>query len=160
MLWDFLLDITPSTTWCRHLLLGTTMFPMIPKCSKKSLILKSLFDLPSFYFFRYGRVRFMVPCTLLAIIVAFLSSFATHYWLFAISRFIIGFAAPGTITMFFVVASESVGPRYRPITGITLWIFFTLSLVILGVVAMHVREWKWLMIYSTAPYFILLPLML
>ena len=94
------------------------------------------------------------------IVMAFISSFSTAYWQFALSRFVIGFTASVIIPLMFVIASELVGTKYRAATGINLWIWFTLALVIMGVVAMYVRTWKMLMIFSTAPYFVLFPTLL
>lgn len=108
---------------------------------------------------KYGRKRIVMPCTVSAFLVAFLSSFSPNFWVFGITRLLLGFFAPGTTVMFFIIASEMVGPKFRPLAGIMLWLFFTLSLIIVGFVAMHVRTWKMLMIYSTAPYLILLPLL-
>lgn len=106
---------------------------------------------------RYGRSKIMKPATIIVMIIAFLSSFSPNYWVFAVSRFLIGLLAPGTVVMFFVLTSEMVGSKYRPFMGIILWFFFTVGLVILGLVAMKVKTWKMLMIYSTAPYLIFLP---
>lgn len=108
---------------------------------------------------KYGRKRLVIPCTVCAMVVAFLSSFSPTFWVFGVTRFLLGFFAPGTVVMFFIIVSEMVGPKFRPLAGITLWLFFTLSLIIVGVVAMYVRQWKMLMVYSTAPYMILLPLL-
>ena len=52
----------------------------------------------------------------------------------------------------FVMASEFVGTKYRPLSGIILWAFFTVALIILGVQAYFIREWKKLFIISTVPY--------
>lgn len=100
-----------------------------------------------------------VPCFIIGIAAALLSSFSPSYEWFAASRFIIGLLSPGTMIVYFIVASEMTTTRHRSFTGVSLWIFYTIALVILGVVAMHVRQWKWLMLYSTAPYFVLMPLM-
>ncbi|XP_066936713.1 solute carrier family 22 member 15-like [Clytia hemisphaerica] len=105
---------------------------------------------------KYGRSKVMKPATIISLLIAFLSAFSPNFWVFAIGRFLLGLLAPGTVVMFFVVTSEMTGPRYRPLAGIILWFFFTIGLVILGLVAMSVPTWKMLMVYSTAPYFVLL----
>jgi len=51
-----------------------------------------------------------------------------------------------------------VSTKHRPAAGIILWFFFTVAISFQGVLAMYVREWKYLMLYSTAPYLILVPL--
>ena len=98
----------------------------------------------------------MKPATIISLLIAFLSAFSPNFWVFAIGRFLLGLLAPGTVVMFFVVTSEMTGSRYRPLAGIILWFFFTIGLVILGLVAMSVQTWKMLMVYSTAPYLVLL----
>ncbi|XP_065678619.1 organic cation transporter-like protein isoform X2 [Hydra vulgaris] len=108
---------------------------------------------------KYGRKRMMIPCNIIVISVAFVSAFSPTYWLFACSRFVVGFFGSINIAMMFILSSELVGLRYRPAAGIILWFFFTLALVMLGLVAMKVRKWKMLMIFSTAPYFLVIPLL-
>jgi len=106
---------------------------------------------------KYGRRKVMIPCLLVSMLVAFLSSFSPSYWWFAMSRFIIGLCGPGTVSLFFLVSSEMVSTKHRPGSGIILWFFFTIAVSFQGVLAMYVREWKYLMLYSTAPYLILVP---
>ena len=113
-----------------------------------------------FFFQRYGRSKVMKPATIISMLIAFLSAFSPNFWVFAFSRFLLGLLAPGTIAMFFVVTSEITGPRYRPLAGIILWFFYTVGLVIVGLVGMKIHTWKMLMVYSTAPYFIILPFIL
>ena len=52
----------------------------------------------------------------------------------------------------FVMASEFVGEKYRPLCGILLWAFFAVALIMLGVKAYLIRQWKTLFIVCTAPY--------
>ena len=54
--------------------------------------------------------------------------------------------------LMFVLMSEYVGPKWRPFAGITLWLSFAASVVVLGVIAYFVQTWKMLMILTTAPY--------
>ena len=56
----------------------------------------------------------------------------------------------------FILASEFVGERYRPLCGIILWAAFALALVLLGVQAYFIRTWKTLFIVCTAPYIFVL----
>ncbi|XP_002154920.2 solute carrier family 22 member 15 [Hydra vulgaris] len=108
---------------------------------------------------KYGRRQLLIPCNIVVISVAFVSAFSPTYWLFACSRFVVGFFGGTTLAIMFILSSELVGSRYRPTAGIVLWFFFTFALVMLGLVAMKVRKWKMLMIVSTAPYFLVIPLL-
>ena len=90
------------------------------------------------------------------IIVGFGSAFSPNFTVFAISRFIVGFFKPGLVVGAYVVAGELVGPKWRPLAGTTLWLLFSVSLVLTGVKAYFVREWKTLFIITSAPYTIVL----
>jgi len=92
----------------------------------------------------------------ISITVAFFSSFSPSYSWFVLSRFLRGMCTP--IGLFFLMSSEMVSTKHRPAAGIILWFFFTVAISFQGVLAMYVREWKYLMLYSTAPYLILVPL--
>ncbi|XP_065065328.1 solute carrier family 22 member 15-like [Rhopilema esculentum] len=105
---------------------------------------------------RFGRRKVMFPSVGVIIIVGFLSTFSPNVWVFLTTRIIVGFFTPGTGVQMFVVASEFVGTRYRPLSGIILWSFYAVSLIILGVQAYFIREWKKLYIISTVPYIFVL----
>ena len=90
------------------------------------------------------------------IIVGFGSAFSPTFTVFAISRLIVGFFKPGLVVGAYVVAGELVGPKWRPLAGTTLWLLFSVSLVLTGVKAYFVREWKTLFIITSAPYTIVL----
>ena len=94
----------------------------------------------------------MYPSLAVIIIVGFLSTFSPNFWVFLTTRIIVGFFVPGTGVQMFVMASEFVGTKYRPLSGIILWAFYAVSLIILGVQAYFIREWKKLYIISTVPY--------
>ena len=86
------------------------------------------------------------------IVVSFLSAFSPNYATFAVCRLVIGIFKPGTVVGAYIVAGELVGPKYRPLAGTTMWILFATSLVLTGVKAYFVREWKTLVIVCSAPY--------
>ena len=101
-------------------------------------------------------MRVLFPSIAMVIAIGFVSAFSPNFWLFLTTRIIIGFFLPGNGVLMFVMASEFVGERYRPMCGILLWAAFTLGLVILGVQAYFIREWKTLLIVCTAPYIFVL----
>ena len=84
--------------------------------------------------------------------VSFISAFSPNFAMFVVCRFIVGFFKPGTIVGSYVVAAEILGPKYRPAAGTAMWVLFSLSLVLTGVKAYFIREWKILVIACSAPY--------
>ena len=104
----------------------------------------------------YGRKIVLFPSTAILIIVGFINAFIPNVSLFIICRLIAGFFTPGTSVQMFILISELVGEKHRPFAGIILWLFFTLSLCILGLKAYLIRQWKLLFIVCTAPYLIVL----
>ena len=109
----------------------------------------------SYYHFlpyRYGRLKVLFPSLAVLIVVGFLSVFSPNFWVFLASRIVVGFFTPGTGVQMFVMASEFVGEKHRPLCGILLWAFFATALIMLGVKAYLIRQWKTLFIVCTAPY--------
>ena len=51
-----------------------------------------------------------------------------------------------------IILGFSVGPKWRPFAGITLWFSFALSVIVLGIIAIFVQTWKILMIVITAHF--------
>ena len=86
------------------------------------------------------------------VVVSFLSAFSPNYAIFAVCRFIIGLFKPGTVVGAFAISGELVGPKYRPIPGSVLFILSVVSLVLTGIKAYFIREWKILVIACSAPY--------
>ena len=86
------------------------------------------------------------------IVVNFLSALSPNYPVFAVCRLVIGIFKPGTVVGAYIVVGELVGPKYRPLAGSLMWILFAVSLVLTGVKAYFVREWKILVMICSAPY--------
>eukprot|EP00794_Sanderia_malayensis_P018706 gene18706-20594_t len=105
---------------------------------------------------KYGRKLVLVPSCAAIVIIGFISAFSPNFAFYAVARVLVGFFFSGSGIQLFVMVSEFVGPRHRPLAGITLWIAFTLSISLLGVIAYFVRTWKLLVIICTAPYFFII----
>ena len=105
-----------------------------------------------FIHFRYGRFKVLVVSSFGIVLTGFLSAFSPNFTLFVVCRFVLGVFRPGTIIGAYVVAGELLGPRYRPAAGTALWVLFSASLVLTGVKAYFIREWKMLVIACSAPY--------
>ncbi len=102
--------------------------------------------------FRYGRFKVLVVSVIGIILVTFLSAFSPNYAMFAVCRLVVGIFKPGTVVGAYIVAGELVGPTYRPLAGTIMWILFAVSLVLTGLKAYFVREWKILVMICSAPY--------
>ena len=101
---------------------------------------------------RFGRLKTLFISLAFHIFVGFLSAFSPNYWVFLATRFITGFFKPGIGVVMFTLASEYVGGKYRPMSGMILWLAFAISLAVLGVKAYFIRKWKILFIACTIPY--------
>ena len=86
------------------------------------------------------------------LLLGFATSFSPNVYVFTVLRFIVGFAAPGIQSQCVVIASEITGSKWRG-AGVVLSLSgYSVGCAVLGVVAYYVREWKWILIYSTIPY--------
>ena len=101
---------------------------------------------------RFGRKMTLLPSVAAVIIIGFLSAFSPNLSIYIIARVLTGFFIPGGSVQMFVLISEYVGPKWRPFAGITLWLAFAVSVVVLGAIAYFVQTWKMLTIITTAPY--------
>ena len=66
---------------------------------------------------RYGRKHTFLVAILTLIIFGLGMPFSPNYLVFTILRFLVGVATSGTMVVSFVIVMESVGPRYREVTG-------------------------------------------
>lgn len=105
---------------------------------------------------RFGRLVTIYPSLLFIIIVGFASAFATKYWQFLVSRFFVGAVIYGISLPVFVMSGEFVGPRYRPLSQMIMWLAFTFVLLVLALMAYFVRTWRTLMILCTGPWIFIL----
>ena len=105
---------------------------------------------------KYGRKSVLFPSVLVVLVVTFASSFAEAFWIVAVCRFIIGLFEAGCFLSMFVLATELVGPEKRALAGTLVWFYFTAALMILGLKAYFVRNWRILLILSSAPWIFVL----
>ncbi|KAL9985445.1 hypothetical protein ACROYT_G007856 [Oculina patagonica] len=101
---------------------------------------------------KFGRRKVLFPSLVTVVIVAFAMAFAKAYWIVAVCRFVIGFCEAGCFITMFVLATELVGPEKRALAGTLVWIYFTVALLVLAIKAYFVRNWKILLILSSAPF--------
>jgi len=101
---------------------------------------------------KYGRKSVLFPSLLNLLLFTFGMAFAKVFWIVALCRFIVGIFEAGCLLSMFVLATELVGPEKRALAGTMVWFYFTAALMILGLVAYFVRNWRTLLILSSAPW--------
>ena len=90
-----------------------------------------------------GRKTVLFPSYTGCIILGFLSAFSPNVWIFLVARLFIGFFLAGIMLNLFVMAVELVGCNYRALAGTTIWFSFTASLVVCGLQAYFIRDWRY-----------------
>jgi OCT family organic cation transporter-like MFS transporter 4/5 len=75
---------------------------------------------------------------------------------FAFFRFLTGFSVKGLYMMAFILAVESVGPKFAAFIGIATNIPFAIGELILGLEAYFIRDWRTLQILVHAPVLFLI----
>jgi len=105
---------------------------------------------------RYGRKSVLFPSVLVVLLVTFAMAFAKAFWIVAVCRVIIGFFEAGCFLSMFVLATELVGPEKRALAGTLVWFYFTAALMVLGLKAYFIRNWRTLLILSSAPWIFIL----
>ncbi|KAL1229855.1 Organic cation transporter 1 [Trichinella pseudospiralis] len=106
---------------------------------------------------RYGRK--IALFLMLAVISMFgtASAFATDIYTYVALRFLVGFTFPALFSLPFVIGIELSGPQYRIMLNTAFCTFFGLSFCFLCFIASLLRNWKHLLIVTSAPsavYFI------
>ena len=100
---------------------------------------------------KYGRKSVLFPSVFVVLVVTFAMAFAKAFWIVAVCRVIVGFFEAGCFLSMFVLATELVGPEKRALAGTLVWFYFTAALMVLALKAYFVRNWRNLLILSSAP---------
>lgn len=104
----------------------------------------------------FGRKSVLFPSVSVVLVVTFAMAFSKAFWVVAVCRFIIGFFEAGCFLSMFVLATELVGPEKRALAGNLVWFYFTAALMVLGLKAYFIRDWRTLLIVSSAPWIFIL----
>lgn len=104
----------------------------------------------------FGRKSVLFPSVSVVLVVTFAMAFSKAFWVVAVCRFIIGFFEAGCFLSMFVLATELVGPEKRALAGNLVWFYFTAALMVLGVKAYFIRDWRTLLMVSSAPWIFIL----
>ncbi|XLR03988.1 hypothetical protein S83_070186 [Arachis hypogaea] len=100
--------------------------------------------------FRGKKGSLMVVCALNAIFGC-LTVFFLNYWIYVILCLLTGFSIGGIGLCAFVFATDTIGPTKRGITGMSIFYFFSIGIVILSAVAYVFQTWHELYIASPIP---------
>ncbi|CAH3146158.1 unnamed protein product, partial [Porites evermanni] len=103
-----------------------------------------------------GRKNVLFPSLTVMLVVTFAMAFAKAVWVVLAFRFIIGVCQSGAFQSIFVLSTELVGPEKRALATAALWFYYTGALMVLGLKAYLVRDWRMLMILSSAPWIFIL----
>ncbi|XP_047034700.1 organic cation transporter protein-like [Helicoverpa zea] len=91
---------------------------------------------------RYGRKHTFLVAISTLIIFGLAQPFSPNYLVFTILRFLVGMATSGTMVVSFVIVMESVGPRYREVTGCLFQIPFIIGHMTVPLFAYYFRSWN------------------
>ncbi|XP_078383615.1 organic cation transporter protein-like [Oculina patagonica] len=105
---------------------------------------------------KYGRKSVLFPSVLFVLLITFVMAFVKAIWIVVVCRFFVGVFEAGCFLSMFVLATELVGPEKRALAGTMVWFYFTAALMILGLKAYFVRNWRTLMILSSTPWIFIL----
>eukprot|EP00112_Aurelia_sp_Birch-Aquarium-sp1_P010677 Seg2274.3 transcript_id=Seg2274.3/GoldUCD/mRNA.D3Y31 product="Organic cation/carnitine transporter 4" protein_id=Seg2274.3/GoldUCD/D3Y31 len=104
---------------------------------------------------RFGRRMIMLVSTIAVMVFNIIGAFSPSLWMYTMFRFLTGFFIPGNVVNTFVIITEYVGPKKRPLAGRAQWTTACVGIIIMGITAIYVKSWKILTITAMAPYFII-----
>ncbi|XP_063585383.1 organic cation transporter-like protein [Penaeus indicus] len=108
---------------------------------------------------RFGRKMGILVSVMLLGGGGVLSAVSPNYYMFLAMRLLTGAGGVGLFQVTFVLAVEFIGAKYRTFCGIMIEVPFALGEAMTGVLAIFIREWRWLQVAVTAPAFLLLSYM-
>ncbi|CAL4133749.1 unnamed protein product, partial [Meganyctiphanes norvegica] len=103
---------------------------------------------------RFGRKVALIISVLLIGVSGILSAVSPNIIMFLITRVFTGMGGVALFATVFILAVEFVGAEYRTFCGILIEIPFALGEATVGVLAMGIRDWRWLQAAITAPFFL------
>nr|XP_053648402.1 organic cation transporter-like protein [Cherax quadricarinatus] len=137
-------DLTCEKAWLRPLAGSMYMTGMLVG----AIVIGDLAD-------RFGRKIGILVSALLLGTGGVLSTVPSNYYIFLLMRFFSGAGGNGLLLVTFVLAVELIGAKWRTFCGIITHISFSLGGAMTGVLAIFIRDWRWLQVAVTAPAFLL-----
>ncbi|XP_069956927.1 organic cation transporter protein-like [Cherax quadricarinatus] len=137
-------DLTCERTWLGPLAVSVYMAGMLIG----AIVIGDFSD-------RFGRKKGMLLSALLIGTGGILSAVSPNYCMFLIMRFFTGAGGIGLFQITFVQAIEFTGTKWRTFCGIFIEVPFAVGEAMAGVLAVFIRDWRWLQVAVSAPAFIL-----
>ncbi|KAK5887419.1 hypothetical protein CesoFtcFv8_016023 [Champsocephalus esox] len=103
---------------------------------------------------RYGRRILLLISHLLMAVSGTCAAFSTTFPLFCLFRFGCGMALSGMGLNTFSLIVEWILTRVRTIVGTTTGYFYTVGQLILALIAYFIRDWRWLTLAVSLPFFV------
>ncbi|XP_069954916.1 organic cation transporter protein-like [Cherax quadricarinatus] len=103
---------------------------------------------------RFGRKKGILVSALLLSTSGVISAVSPNYYVFLLMQFFTGAGSSGLILVIYVLAVEFIGVKWRAFCGINIQIPFALGEAMTGVLAVFIRDWRWLQLAVTAPAFL------
>ncbi|XP_033106796.1 organic cation transporter protein-like [Anneissia japonica] len=108
-----------------------------------------------------GRKSTMFICIFITLVFSIAVMFSPGYWWFTMLRAVVGCANIGIYLMAFTLSTEIVGPSKRTFVGIVLNFYIAVGIMICGLLAYFIRDWRWLQLAISVPnifYFFIYPI--
>lgn len=94
---------------------------------------------------RFGRKSLLIGSLILSGISGMVTSFSVNYWMYATMEFITSMCAAGIYMSVFILGLELVGANKRVLGGTIIAQIFAVGQVILGFMAMHITNYRYLL---------------
>ncbi|KAK3736529.1 hypothetical protein QZH41_015145 [Actinostola sp. cb2023] len=94
---------------------------------------------------------------LLQLVAGVASAFVDCISFFAFLRFVVGFGLTGVMLTLFIYGMELVGPKHRTAAGNLTYFYYNVSSLLFTLIAYFIRDWRILLLVTTAPALLLFP---
>ncbi|XP_053651729.1 organic cation transporter protein [Cherax quadricarinatus] len=138
-------DLTCEKAWLR--LLGGSMY--MTGMLVGAIVFGDLAD-------RFGRKKGILTSVLVFVAGGVLSAVSPNYYMFLLMQLFTGAGGCGLVVVTYVLTLEFIGGKWRTFCGIIILISLALGEVMTGVLAIFIRDWRWLQVAITAPAFLLI----
>ncbi|XP_065143210.1 solute carrier family 22 member 6 [Paramisgurnus dabryanus] len=103
---------------------------------------------------RFGRRILLMMSYLMFAVGGTCAAFSTSFTLFCVCRFFCGMALSGLVLNSFSLIVEWIPTRVRTVVGTGTGYCYTIGQLILAGVAYFIRDWRWLTLAVSLPFFI------
>ncbi|XP_053651819.2 organic cation transporter protein [Cherax quadricarinatus] len=100
---------------------------------------------------RFGRKKAILTSVLLLGTGGVISAVSSNYYVFLLMSFFTGVGGNGLHIISFILIVEFIGVNWRTFCGINIQISYALGEAMTGVLAIFIRDWRWLQVAITAP---------